>query len=139
MNCQPSFTTGAVPIVGPPLGGFGWAPDTLAHGPELEAVAPKTPGPQRRVPDCDIVEVGRGRTTASGGEPIDVRDLAFSDPAGSDVRPGARFAGGKYVKPLLALLILQITVVGGFYLKKRYAEAQVIVIPATDNERAVIT
>jgi hypothetical protein len=29
--------------------------------------------------------------------------------------------------------------VGGFYLKKRYAEAQVIVIPATDNERAVIT
>jgi hypothetical protein len=145
MNCQPSFRTGSVPLVGPARDELGWSwpalrdgiPDRHASG----AAGPKRERPHRRVPDCDIVDVGTRARAVRDAEPVDVRDLAFVDAKASAVRPSTPASIGRrtYTKPLLALLILQVTVVGCLYLKKRHAESQVIVIPATVNERSVIT
>jgi hypothetical protein len=96
--------------------------------------------PDRRVPDCDIVDIGARRATWRD-EPVDVLDLAVAKADGAGVRlPTQRAKTTRsYTKALLVFLILQTAAAGGFYLKKRYVETQVIVIPATVNERAVIT
>jgi hypothetical protein len=142
MNCQPSFRTGSVPLVGPVRNELGlpWpaAQDGIPDRHAGNAAGPKRQRPHRRVPDCDIVDVGARARAIRDDEPVDVRDLAFIDGKASAVRPSVP-GRRSYTKLLLALLILQVTVVGGLYLKKRYAESQVIVIPATVNERSVIT
>ena len=135
MNCQPSFATGSVPLVGSALDELGWLGSAVQGG-TLDGAPTATNGqkPDRRVPDCDIVEVGPRARAARRDEPVDVLDLAVCK-----AEAAASTSRRKYTKALLAVLILQITAVGGFYLKKRYVETQVIVIPATVNERAVIT
>jgi len=139
MNCQPSFATGNVPLVGPALDDLRWVGPAVQGGILAEA-GRGGQKPDRRVPDCDIVDIGpRGATWRD--EPVDVLDLAVCKADGAAVRLPAPRAStrGTYTKALLAFLILQIAAAGGFYLKKRYVETQVIVIPATVNERAVIT
>jgi hypothetical protein len=138
MNCQPSFRTGSIPIVGLAVDDLGWA---WTDG-GVDASGPRRERPQRRVPDRDIIHVGRARLASRRDEPVDVRDLAYADAGSIDPRPPAQAARTdprRYTKFLVALLILEITTVGGLYLKHRYAETQVILIPATVNERAVIT
>jgi hypothetical protein len=120
MNCQPSFRTGGVPVAGPALDGLG--------GP-----------PRRRVPDCDIVDVGPSPPAARPDDPVDVADLAFEPTSGAAGVPAGPPNRRSYMKALLTLLILQIAVAGGLHLRKRLAEAQVIVVPATTDERVVIT
>jgi hypothetical protein len=140
MNCQPSFATGSVPLVGPALDDLGWLGPALRDG-ILEEAGRGGHEPRRRVPDCDIVDIGARPRAARRDEPVDVLDLALGKGQAAAVRlpaPGAS-TRGTYTKALLAFLILQIAAAGGFYLKKRYVETQVIVIPATVNERAVIT
>ena len=139
MNCQPSFATGSVPLVGPALDDLGWLGPAVQGGILAEA-GPGGQKPDRRVPDCDIVDIGARRATWRD-EPVDVLDLAVAKADGAGVRlPTQRAKTTRtYTKALLAFLILQIAAAGGFYLKKRYVETQVIVIPATVNERAVIT
>jgi hypothetical protein len=140
MNCQPSFRTGSLPVVGPALDGLGaWVPDARGasaggRGGEAE---PKREPPRRRVPDCDIIDVG-ARPAARPGDPAGPRDLACEPLAARSAAPASP-ERRSYAKPLLALLILQIAVVGGLHLRKRLAEAQVIVVPTTANERTVIT
>jgi hypothetical protein len=140
MNCQPSFATGSVPLVGPALDDLGWVGPAVQGGILAEA-GPGGQKPDRRVPDCDIVDIGARPRAAWRDEPVDVLDLAVGKAQAAAVRlPEQRAKTTRtYTKALLAFLIFQITAAGGFYLKKRYVETQVIVIPATVNERAVIT
>jgi hypothetical protein len=138
MNCQPSFTTGSLPLVGPALHELGWMQDGLPDRRASATPAARRERPQRRVPDRDIVHVGPRARAPRLDEPVDVRDLAFVE-AEAIPAPAASIGRRRYAKPLLALAILQIAAVGGLYLNKRYAESQVIVIPATVNERSVIT
>ncbi len=146
MNCQPSFARGSVPLGSTAFDEFGLLRLAAQDGILDEAADRALAGPEgrksdRRVPDCDIIDVGRRPRAPWRDEPVDVLDLAVSQIQGA-VRlpePGASVARRNYTKALVALLILQITTLSGFYLKKRYAETQVIVIPATVNERAVIT
>ena len=135
MNCQPSFVTGSVPLVGPALDGLGWLGPAVRDGTRDGApAATNAQEPHRRVPDCDIVDVGCRARATRRDEALDVLDLTVGKAEAT-----ASASSRKYTKALLAFLILQITAAGGLYLKKRYAETQVIVIPATINERAVIT
>jgi hypothetical protein len=146
MNCQPSFARGSVPLGSTALDEFGLLPPAaqdgiLAKATDRVPAGPEGRKPHRRVPDCDIIDVGRRPRPPWRDEPVDVLDLVVSQGEGA-VRlpgPGASVARRHYTKALVALLILQVTALSGFYLKKRYAETQVIVIPATVNERAVIT
>ena len=70
---------------------------------------------------------------------MDVADLAFEPARGAAGVPAGRTNRRPYTKALLTLLILEIAVAGGMHLRKRLVEAQVIVVPATTDERAVIT
>jgi hypothetical protein len=101
---------------------------------------PKPEPPRRRVPDSDIIDVGP-RPTRTASEALDVRDL-FPVPAKAPLLPSAvpdAFGRHRFMKPLLAFLVLEIVVSAGIYFGKRYAEAQVIVVPATPSGRSVIT
>jgi hypothetical protein len=95
---------------------------------------------QRRVPDCDIVEIGLA--PAATGEPLDLHESDLARPAQRETvvhlceRPPARRGRTRL---LTALLILELGFLGAVYVGKRYAETQVIVVPATGNPRAVIT
>jgi hypothetical protein len=102
---------------------------------------PKPEPPRRRVPDSDIIDVGPRPTRTAASEPVDVRDL-LAIPAKGPLPPAAvpdAFARHKFMKPLLAFLVLEIFVSAGIYFGKRYAESQVIVVPATPSARSVIT
>jgi hypothetical protein len=93
---------------------------------------------QKRVPDCDIVDVG----VVPDGEPLQLResDLARSVRHETVVhlsdRPPAR---RNRTRLLTALLILELGFLGAVYVGKRYAQTEVIVVPATGNPRSVIT
>jgi hypothetical protein len=130
MNCQPSFRTGSIPVVGPALDDFG--------GP---AFGGRQAGgePRRRVPDRDIIDVGVSRPAARTDDPVDVADLAIAPARGATGLPVDPPTRRSYTKALLTLLILQIAVAGGLHLRKRFAEAHVIVVPATTDEGTVIT
>jgi hypothetical protein len=138
MNCQPSFATGSIPLVGPALDELGWLRPAVQGGILAEA-GRGGHEPRRRVPDCDIVDIGARPRAAWRDESVDVLDLTIGKAQASSVRVPEQRAKTTRTKALLAFLIFQITAAGGFYLKKRYVETQVIVIPATVNERAVIT
>lgn len=102
---------------------------------------PKPEPPRRRVPDSDIIDVGPRPTRTASSEPVDVRDL-FPVQAKGPIPPAAMpdaFGRHKFMKPLLAFLVLEIVVSAGIYFGKRYAESQVIVVPATSSGRSVIT
>jgi hypothetical protein len=95
---------------------------------------------QRRVPDCDIVEIGSAPGSAS--EPLDLHESDLARPVRRDtvihleqLRPARR----DRTRLLTALLILEVGFLGVWYVGKRYAEAQVIVVPATGDPRFVIT
>ena len=136
MNCQLSFRTGGIPVAGPALDGLG-GPASDALGAEC---AGNTGGPpRRRVPDRDIIDVGPSPPAARPDDPVDVADLAFEPARGAAGVPAGPPNRRSYTKALLTLLILQIAVAGGLHLRKRLAEAQVIVVPATTDERVVIT
>ena len=136
MNCQPSFRAGGVPVAGPALDGLG-RPASGALG---AGCAGNTGGPpRRRVPDCDIVDVGPLPPAPRPDDPVDVADLAFEPARGVAGVPAGPTNRRPYTKALLTLLILEIAVAGGLHLRKRLVEAQVIVVPATIDERAVIT
>lgn len=137
MNCQPSFITESAAVAGRFPADLDWR--SLAElgrgdrGPERSS---------RRVPDRDIVFVGSNPRGEGAGDPIDVRELISSPADGAvpgaptrTVKPGRR----DYTKPFVAFLVLELAVLGGFYLSKRVSEAQVIVVPATTDERVVIT
>lgn len=100
---------------------------------------PKPDQPRRRVPDRDIIYVGPHRNSAS--EPVDVRDLAFlpQRPVPQAALQNSPAGRRSLVPVLLALLVFEIVVSGGIYASKRYAEAQVIVVPATTSEDSLIT
>jgi hypothetical protein len=136
MNCQPSFITESAAVAGRFPADLDWR--SLAklgrgdRGPERSS---------RRVPDHDIVFVGSDPRGERASDPIDVRELILL-PEGA--APGAPTRTVKpsrrdYTKPLVAFLVLELAVLGGFYLSKRLSEAQVIVVPATTDERVVIT
>ena len=100
------------------------------------------PEQPRRVPDCDIVDVGSQPSEFASSEPVDVRDLVLP----RSKKPRARASrqntpGGRrnLTRPLLALLALELMMYGGFYFSKRYADSQVIVVPAPATRGSVIT
>ena len=99
---------------------------------------PKPDQPRRRVPDADIIYVGPRPGRIPAPEPVDVRDLAFTPDALAGTQ-GPSNGRRSLVPVLLALLIFEIVLSGGIYVGKRYAEAQVIVVPATTSERTIIT
>ena len=99
-------------------------------GARREGAEPTPEQPRRRVPDSDIIYVGPRPARSAAPEPVD------SGPPVSQEPPARR---RNLVPPLLALLIFEIVVSGGIYARNRYAEAQVIVVPATTSERSVIT
>jgi hypothetical protein len=108
--------------------------------PTVEA-APKPQPPRRRVPDCDIVYVGPGLARMAADDPIEVRDLAFAPQQGTQgaTKPDTIVGGWNLRRSLIALLAIEILVTGGMYLRQRYAESHVIVVPAATDERSVIT
>jgi hypothetical protein len=97
--------------------------------------------PQRRVWDCDTVEAGRLGPSLQA-EPLDLREIALAGPFRREalVRTNKRSADRRsLVRPLSALLILELGLLGVLYVSKRYTDPPVIVVPATTNERSVIT
>jgi hypothetical protein len=93
--------------------------------------------PRRRIPDCDIIDVGR---RAAAAEVVDVLDLVPPGLAAAFLAKRDDVSGpGDMTRPLLALLALAIAVVGGIHLSKRLTASQVIVVPTTLNENTVIT
>src|SRR5688572_8796857 len=114
MNCQPSLARGSVPLGSTALDEFG-LPRPAVHDGIRDgarrgtAAGPEGRKPYRRVPDCDIVDVGPRARATWHDEPVDVRDLVVSK---------ASTTRRNYTKALVALLILQITALSGFYLKK---------------------
>ena len=97
--------------------------------------------PQRRVPDCDIVEVGRPEA-GSETEPLDLGEIALPGPFRRETlaRANKRAADRRsLIRPLTALLVLGLGLLGALYVGKRYTDWHVIVVPAPTNERSVIT
>jgi hypothetical protein len=92
--------------------------------------------PRRRVPDRDIVYVGAAAPHPAD-DIIDVRELAPAPPPAQKSKNAKR--RGNLTRPLLVLLLLEVAVFGAIHLRKRLAEAHVIVVPATADERSVIT
>ena len=145
MTFQPRFPQEtSTPVTDPALDQFGWlaaeSRDGVLDLAREQSIEPRAEQPRRRVPDCDIIDVGPLSRTAPG-ERVDARDLALTAPKGSELA-AARTAGSDLLnlaRPLLALLILELAVFGGNYLSKRYAESQVIVVPPTATDRSVIT
>lgn len=96
---------------------------------------------QRWGSDCDIVEIGRF-TPSFEAEPLDLRESDLAKPVRRETlarvnkRPSDR---RDRTRLLTALLILELGFLGALYVGKRYADAQVIVVPTTANERSVIT
>ena len=79
----------------------------------------------------DILVVG---VTADG------QDTGLALKKGSDPVAARRAARrGNMTGPLLALLILELAAFGGNYLRKRYVESQVIVVPPPATDRSIIT
>ncbi len=95
---------------------------------------------QRPLPDCDPVEIGF--TPGSGAEPLHLRESDLAKPvrretlARVDEVPSER---RDRTRLLTALLILELGFFGALYVGRRYADAQVIVVPPPANERSVIT
>ena len=137
MNCQPSFITESAAVAGRFPDGLDWR--------RLAELGRDDRGPERssrRVPERDIVFVGSDPRGDRASDPIDVCELILSPAEGAApgaptriVKPSRR----DYTKPLVAFLVLELAVLGGFYLSKRLSDAQVIVVPATADERVVIT
>jgi hypothetical protein len=91
--------------------------------------------PRRRVPDCDIVYVGAAPPPA---DIVDVLDLA---PAPASEKKSGRKAKARrnLTRPLLVLLLLEVAIVGVMHVRKRMADAHVIVVPVSLDKRSVIT
>jgi hypothetical protein len=95
----------------------------------------------RRVPDCDIVDVGHLEPDAES-DPVNVGEIASPKLVRLDTHPRAKRQQreqGDLTRPLTALLALGLGLLGAMYMGKRYADARVIIVPATVNERSVIT
>jgi hypothetical protein len=90
--------------------------------------------PRKRVPDCDIVYVGAA-PPAPPEDIVDVRDLAPVEKKSRKKAKGRR----NLTRPLLVLLLLEVAAFGVMHFRKRLTDAQVIVVPASVNERSVIT
>lgn len=96
---------------------------------------------QGRGRDYDIVEIGRF-TPGSGAEALDLRESDLAKPvrretlARATQHPSDR---RDRTRLLTALLILELGFLGALYMGRRYADAQVIVVPTPANERSVIT
>ena len=142
MTYQPSFQQEtSTPVIDPALDHFGWLAAESRDGVPDGRVESGAEQPRRRVPDSDIIDVGPHPSRTAASEPVDVRDLALTAPKGS-APAAARNAGRarlNLTRPLLVLLILEVAVFGGNYLRKRYVESQVIVVPPAASERSVIT
>ena len=138
MNCRPSFSQASAIGMDPALGESGRRLGTFSLTGKVRGQSEPR---RRRVPDCDIIDVGRRAGRVRESEAIDVRELAFAAPPSavtSDASP--KPAGRRSLAPwLLACLIVEIAIAGAMYLGQRYAESSVIVVPATVNERSVIT
>ena len=97
--------------------------------------------PQGQIPDCHILELGP-RETRSQARPLQLREIALRDPfrrdrlARADQGPADR---RDLTRPLTALLALGLGLLGALYVGKRISDSHVIVVPATVNERSVIT
>ena len=144
MTYQPSFAKEtSTPVAASEMTEFGWlASESAASSREIShegAGPPNGEPPRRRVPDCDIINVGARRSGWVAARVACVRNgfsaLEGSGPATSAGAVRRRNLTG----PLVALLILELAGFGGNYLRKRYAESQVIIVPATGSDRSVIT
>ena len=103
---------------------------------ELSEFRPK----QRRIPDRDIIDVG-GPSELEAEPPA----LRHSDRTKPPARPTLTLVAElprerrPLTRLLTALLILELSFFGAIYLGKRYAEAQIIVVPVPASDRSVIT
>jgi hypothetical protein len=95
---------------------------------------------QRRVPDCDIVEIGPA--PGSEAEPLHLGESDRAKPVRRGTLALVKTPPSErrdLTRLLTALLILELGFFGALYMGQRYAEAQVIVVPATADDRSVLT
>jgi hypothetical protein len=142
MTYQPSFAKEtSTPVAASDVTELGWlASESAARSREIShdrTGAPNGEPPRRRVPDCDIINIGARRTGVVAAVAA-VQNL-FSALKGSGDASAGAVRRRNLTGPLLALLILELAGFGGNYLRKRYVESQVIVVPATGTDRSVIT
>jgi hypothetical protein len=144
MTYQPSFAKEtSTPVAASDATELGWlASDSAGSSREISndgAGPPDGEPPRRRVPDCDIINIGARRSGVVAAEAATARNV-FSALKGSDP---ANSTGAvqrcNLTGVLVALLILELAGFGGNYLRKRYVESQVIVVPPTATDRSVIT
>jgi hypothetical protein len=144
MTYQPSFVKEtSTPVAVSDVTELGWlGSESAVNSREIShdgRGGPNGEPPRRRVPDCDIIDIGARRTGVVVADSAGVRNV-FSAPKGSDLANSAGAVRRRNLTgPLLALLILELAGYGGNYLRKRYVESQVIVVPATATDRSVIT
>lgn len=106
------------------------------------AMDPSPEQPRRRVPDGDIVDVGPCGVPIWRGKAISMSPSLWAQAISRTPPTNAKgpMARRSFARPLLALLVLEFAVLGGIYVKKRYADSQVIVVPAPlHHGRSVIT
>jgi hypothetical protein len=158
MNCEPSFRRrdGGIAVLDADSSRFGWVSGDLSEllgTPSLDEVpdarrgaAPAKPTPdlrpepQRRVPDRDIIYVGP-RLDRPADEPLDLAEVAVRRLRSMPLLgvTGRSPVRGSLIRPLLALLVVELTVLGAIHVSRRYTSPQVIVAPAPSSDRSVIT
>src|SRR5215213_9267289 len=143
MTYQPSFAKEtSTPVAASDVTELGWlARESRARSREISDDATGPPNgepPRRRVPDCDIINIGARRIGVVAADVAAVQNV-FSALEGSGPASAGAVRRRNLTGPLLALLILELAGFGGNYLRKRYVESQVIIVPATGTDRSVIT
>jgi hypothetical protein len=144
MTYQPSFAKEtSTPVAASDVTELGWlASESAARSRESShdsTGAPNGDPPRRRVPDCDIINIGARRTGVVAADAPAVQDVVSAPEGSGPANAAGAVRRRSLTGPLLALLILELAGYGGNYLRKRYVESQVIVVPATATDRSVIT
>jgi hypothetical protein len=144
MTYQPSFAKEtSTPVAASDVTELGWlASESRVRSREISddaTAAPNGEPPRRRVPDCDIINIGARRTGVVAADVAAVQNVVSALEGSGPATSAGAVRRRNLTGPLLALLILELAGFGGNYLRKRYVESQVIVVPATGTDRSVIT
>ena len=115
----------------PPLLWLLKSPGPVLSGGSVEARAPGELPPDRRIPEEDLVPVGRRKTSDEEG--ADRPD----DPPSKDQDKPPRFSRRAHL--LMLALAAELLLVGGIHAAGRWGKTRGIVVPVTESHKTIIT